>query len=387
MRAIQFCILFILIPFIGKTQDWTTNKVLDSSYSNYLNYRHQAQIAYLTKALQAGFTFPIIYNRLGIAYLNLGNYADASEQFKHSLDCNKEDTIASYYLELCARLSGNDDLVYYLNRAESNPDEPIHPQGLQSVYGEFGQKVSSTSSQIGDIFYYHIGLQHRIGTRWNLYQAFSNLSQTLSWGSVVQYSYYMNSAVQLNTKHAWVFSGSYIYADITLPSKNATAPISSNDYLIESGWKYTKSKWMLYPHLGWFSVNSDVKWKAGITTAWQVFGNDRYVPELHMAAYSSAQGNPHIIANPAILIKLGSRVWLKTDYLYAKATNFALNNVYVIYNSNDLTQYRLGALLAVKLYSMLDWYLVYQFEEKTRQENQSVYNFNTFVTGIKINLH
>lgn len=386
MYRIASVIIIIIQTFANSfAQEYNTQLILDSSYTNYLNYRHEAQIAFLNNAIAKGYSFPELYNRLGIAYFNLGNYSLAENSYFQSLKLNSKDTTCIQLLRLSSIYSGNEDLYYYLKDQEPVLDSEKIKTGLVGFYGEYGEKISSNNSLVGNLSYYQLGLNHRIGKRFNLFQSFSNLSQNVNWGNINQYWYYVNSSIQMNRTAAIGFAATYIYADVTL-NANKSSPVSSIDYTAEINLKYNYRKWGMKPQLGYLQVNEDKRWNIGSSIMYKFFGNDKLMSDLHVSYFTSANQSPTFLWNPGLLIRLRKNIWLKSDYLYANATNFSLGNQYFIFNSNDITKDRWSFLTEIKLNELLELYLIYQQENKIENESKTSYSFNTFVAGLKIKI-
>jgi tetratricopeptide (TPR) repeat protein len=78
------------------SQAWLTMGQIKSAGKNSRDIREA--IRYLQKAADIGENFPSVYNQIGLDYFNLGQYTQAKENWKESLQINSSDQNAKDYL-------------------------------------------------------------------------------------------------------------------------------------------------------------------------------------------------------------------------------------------------------------------------------------------------
>jgi tetratricopeptide (TPR) repeat protein len=133
-------------------------------------------------ALEAGFDFFYLQLRMGIAYYEMEKYRTAQSYFNNALSFNNSDPLTLEYLYYSYWFSGrnSDASVFYKKHKDILVKRKVATPNLfvKSLYTEGGVKVNSESDEyIDPIRFYHIGLEHQLSSRLNIYHGYSRLTQ------------------------------------------------------------------------------------------------------------------------------------------------------------------------------------------------------------------
>jgi hypothetical protein len=90
--------------------------------------------------------------------------------------------------------------------------------------------------------------------------------------------------------------------------------------------------------------------------------------------------------SPYISTKIWKSLWITAEYYHGNIYNIAEKRGSIINNSSDLTTERLSMLCSYIINKRITVYMMYQNESKKEEIFGSKYQFNTILTGLKLNL-
>ncbi|MEJ2005514.1 MAG: hypothetical protein P8X57_11240, partial [Cyclobacteriaceae bacterium] len=152
------------------------------TFSLYEQGRYSELIREGNAALSAGYDSYYLRMRLGIAYYSLNRFEHAYRHFKKAYSVSS-DLVSAEYLYYSLIFSGRTEQarLFLCENSELLPEIQDRCKAVVAgVYAEGGVKRSSGEARtIGDITFFHAGLTHQPGKRWEIYQGYSRVKQEL----------------------------------------------------------------------------------------------------------------------------------------------------------------------------------------------------------------
>lgn len=215
MRRLNI-ILFVLFSTLwisGKSQ--LTYKFVDSvSYRFYNDERWNELTLFGANAAKDGFDYYYLNLRVGIANFNVKDYDKAIIYFNRALENNSMSEVAKEYLFWSYLNDSNQHqakIVYETLLDETKSEINYKSSKIVNYIAvEAGYRFSSDRSTGGNITYLNAGIGSMLSTKWNMYQAYTYISQNLVWGSFNQNEYYLNNFIEL--KNDWSLNIAFHYA-------------------------------------------------------------------------------------------------------------------------------------------------------------------------------
>lgn len=417
MRQNVFLFLITLLSILGaKAQDSILSKEVEAkSYQLYTDKNWGELIKYGKKAVKAGYDYFYLEMRIGIAYYEKKNYSIAESHFKKALTYSSDDALALEYLYYCFIFNGRNEEARMLSKKFNSELAQKTSTDKQSSIGfimfECGTKESDSikyynagtktrSNYFNPPTYAQLGLNHYIKRRFSVFHAFTYFNQENFLGVITQAQYYIKSSIPI--KNNWLISPAFGWINIQFKTEFTPIPppgykgppipkqtnISQNDYYMGSlaiqkifgrltlslGTTVSNfSNQTQLNHNGFFALN--------------VFGNSKlilgcseYVHTIDSYATINYATSPFIYIQP---IKYFS---IKASYITNTNNNIIEDNGYLVNNSPDLTQNRLGLLANFYIHKHFSLYGLYQLENKFEGVQQFKYKYNVFMGGLKIYL-
>jgi len=384
----RYLILFCAIlsfEFSFSQTEIDSKEVEDSSYYYWYNLMPYQQISFSESAIEEGCDYYYLRLRLAMAYYSISDYRSAMEHFGKALKFNKTDETANYYLNYCFRFLGLRDEEAFLQPklSQTVKDEfkvrPEAPKFADFLYAEGGKKFSNNTDSIGDISYFHIGIQSRFSARSTLYLAYSSVSQIIYWGTVKQNQIYANYAYK--PALLWTINGAFHYLNANSDITNQS-PLAIDNFAYSLSAKYLLGKIDIKPAISYSKLNRREQIMGGFHLGYFAKGNDKTFLGLNIMILNDSVN--YIMLKPELGIKVFKKFWIKADYLLAGATNVIEDDGFLVNNSIDKTIDRLNLMGYWQIKEKLGFYLVGQRERKEEYFNKIKYNFSTIVLGVRL---
>jgi len=188
------------------------------------------------KANKQGIDFYYLQYRIAIAYYELKKYRKSAGLFHQLYLQNGEDAIIKEYLYFSYLLGGQEkDAIRLQNKLAQSTSEKYNigkTKIISAIYSEIKHEIlddyAIVSDQLQeqtvrkDFLHYSIGLNHQLGDRVSLFQAFSHVdvknsivSETYFFDEdLTQNQYYLKSSIQLNWGSQLILAGHWLTTKI-----------------------------------------------------------------------------------------------------------------------------------------------------------------------------
>ncbi|WP_461642905.1 tetratricopeptide repeat protein [Labilibaculum euxinus] len=188
------------------------------------------------KANKQGIDFYYLQYRIAIAYYELKKYRKSAGLFHQLYLQNGEDAIIKEYLYFSYLLGGQEkDAIRLQNKLAQSTSEKYNigkTKIISAIYSEIKHEIlddyAIVSDQLQeqtvrkDFLHYSIGLNHQLGERVSLFQAFSHVdvknsivSETYFFDEdLTQNQYYLKSSIQLNWGSQLILAGHWLTTKI-----------------------------------------------------------------------------------------------------------------------------------------------------------------------------
>jgi len=105
---------------------------------------------------------------------------------------------------------------------------------------------------------------------------------------------------------------------------------------------------------------------------------------LRLGAYILAKDQDNeFIWDAQLFYQISPKTYLHFKYLNANTSNFSENNGMYYYNSvSDLID-KFSTTFGYNFTTKFSWFINYQYENDEDIENNLLFNYNTFITGLK----
>lgn len=397
---------FVILCFLSNlsfSQNNIDYNTTDKKTYDYYQTKQWDSLIYIGNiALQNNIDYFYLRSRIGAAYFEKKNYIKASEQFEKAMIFNGSDNFVLESLYYCyIYLDRVNDANYLLKRYSNVFSDKIKFQLFREIYIEYGNSFKNNSNdkllQIKDnidwaesnitnnIIYAGAGIKysinkHIIGTTSYSYLNILNNKQILIGTEILndQYNLYQNQIYtninyRLSKGTIIIPAIHYILVDYkTLFSKFDTAKhkvtqerkgIALNDFALSLALdkKYSKFGFNLF---GTFShLNNNEQKQLGLSISTSPFGNLNFYT-ITTFVLQNSENKSKFIAEQNIGFKTSKYLWLEGFVTYGKLENYVEKNAFVIYNINEVINFRAGLSILVP-YKKLQFSLRYSYLKKT----------------------
>jgi hypothetical protein len=386
----RYCLL-VLISFLVFQLPLTGQHVLDDPETTSYLWHYYGQwdsLIYNRKALlnavhgKKNDYFYLRY-RLGEAAFRKGDFRQAAIDFERAVELNSADTFSLKFLEVAFTEAGrSQEALVQANRLKNLHAEKLSRYRLISrnfIYLESGIKFSNNTDQIGNLYYYHSGLNLQVLPRVALFNSLSLLKQTNYFGTVQQNIFYSRATVQFN--NGWSVQPFFSYIDVTVGfpkytryfqnqvlGLTALKSIGHFDYSVQASYS---------------NLNGTDQYQAVLATSWFPYGNNRlsFNGQLFM---QQDDGENRLMGKAGIAFKILRNTWLSSDFYAGNTLNVIENAGYLVNNNLDLTRYRSTTTLNYSPSNKISLFLVYQYEGREEYYYKIKYRFNNIFVGLKL---
>ena len=347
---------FLLI--LGRVHGQTTNDFNWYNQETYKLYEEQnwnELVKVGKEALDSGYDFFYLQLRIGIAYFEMESYRTAQKYFNKALSYNGSDPLTLEYLYYAYLFSGRkaDAGILFQRHKEAlakrKVENPIF--FLRSIYSEGGVKINSENDDnIGNINFFHLGLEHQLGSRLNVYHGYSGLTQKFtelidSTGSgnkpfqnIYKYSqdeYYVKGAIA-------IARGLQIFPSYHYQSINGIDEKFGN-YAYHIGFRQSLGKFDLFTGYGNSNINHNdqTQWTVGLT--FYPSGNLNLYLQSNYTYHQENGAEANAIFYEKLGLKVGRRMWLEVHATLGTIRNNQEMEGFYVQNLPDKMTSRFGA--------------------------------------------
>ncbi len=402
----------------------------------YLNKSWADLVKYGNQAIHEGYDYFYLRMRIGIAYYSQKKYMKAVAHFEKAVKFNSDDKTALEYLYYSYVFSGRSSearaltLMFSLELNESI--KPAENKYIQSVNVEGGIALSSLNDNFANIDidgsaniygeavitknmqYLNAGLNHELGRRLSVYQAYSNIQINLTKDIkrnnkdtsdnylLTQHDYYVSPSIQ--------FKGFSVSPAFHLINVNFGQMSASYDKL-HYKYIFTKKDTSFINYAASFSIAKNIgiyiyNFTGGYSqlnglTQLQTGLSLTYFPLTNLNFYGTSSlvylnenSTNRVIVLQKVGFKILSKLWADAGITYGNLQNYCENNAFVVYNTGDKILYKCGFSVTSPLFKHFEFSLRYDFynrentyytvNDKLATESLTVnYKTHSIIGGIK----
>lgn len=343
------------------------------------------------QAIKDSIDFVGLRSRLGYAYLLTGNYSAALMEYNHVFKNDPADKMSRYYAYLCQSYLNNDPAASYnagFCDSALLKSQYISNLQLTSVGMESGIKLNQDPYR-GTASYNRLSLGLRLSWRLLFDQSVVYFERPVSklTDAIIgnakdnilissrdnEFEYYGKLSYSISQQLTLL--GAYHYLDTKYFSTN----YYSNLGLL--GLKYSGN---------YFNAQADINF--GKLTGYSLTQYNAAVmlyPTGNLNFYTVSRfsylnrDNNHLpVFNQSIGFKAFKNTWLETLVTFGKLDNYIDSNGLYIYNSIDVSTFKMGETAFYELGKHAQLQLNYTFEKKQDSENNLEYNQASVTAGI-----
>jgi tetratricopeptide (TPR) repeat protein len=396
--------LFIFSLFFLKSYSQDTidaAEIETKTLEFYTNKNWNSLISLGNEGLKNGNDYFYLRMRIGIAYYEQKNYCLALVHFKKAIDFNATDDLANEYLYYSYTFIGKEEEARKLSSTFSSKlkeklglnNTPL----IDFITVSGGSKIANSSfSDSNNAIYFEqanffeLAMKHYIKNKFSLFHAFNTFNQEIFVGKINQNQYYALASIPL--KNNWSLAPAFHVFQLNFTGEilGTNSETTTSNYFVSS---FLVIKTYNKFH---FSIGSTISNTADIekskqynhfaNVTYSVFGNSQLV--LGFTDYLHTTDNYDTLNNSFstfVSFEPLNFITIKLSYFKNLNKNIIEQNGYLINNSIDLTTNRLSVLANFRLNKTFSIFTLYQLENKELYQQNSDYQYNVLMAGIKIN--
>ncbi len=373
-RAIFFILFLLVIPKI-KAQEMSFTAVDTKTYRQYLEKDWTALIKTGKKALKNGINFYYLQNRMGIAYFETGKYRQAARFFENSLKMSKDDYIKEmlYLSYLYGGMTTNASSLSEKLPPHLRKDLKINSKLKDVNFSVFFEKTDNQTLLTDDINGAEdlSGEQEFSNYRWSpainfqiakkngrsLFSykfLYSNNTYRRQTGTespknfttnIKQHQFYHLKSIFLSSKLSLEYALSLTPGtaqNVSLSTTFSRIRQNQENYTISNSlfFNWITNLGVSY-HSAYYSFNLNTSYgKLNTQNIFQIELTPTIYPSANLNFYISPRWIWQLTNEKNISLTAGKKIvknlWLEISYLQNEIPNFASNNAYILYNSNEL---------------------------------------------------
>lgn len=408
-------IVFVFLFFRtvdSMAQDMTNSDEIEKKSSElYLNGNWSELIEYGNKALSKGYDYFYLRMRIGIAYYVQKKYMNAVKHFERGVNFNSSDNTALEYLYYSYLFSGRSNEARALTtRFPSGLKENIKPPKnkiIESVYTEGGIAWSSLNINFKNIDiawpaenygesnitqnmqYWHVGLNHQIGSKWSVYQGYSNIGidyirhiktrdphlhviDTLDNYTLSQHDYY----ISINRQFKYFsLSPAFHLINVGFGKMNAKYDLTNSKYFFnkkDTTFLNYATSLSLIKNIGIYTCNLSAGFsqlngltqlQAGFSLTYFPLANTNFYGSSSVF-YLNENSDNRLIETQKVGLKLVSKLWAEAGITYGNLQDYCENNAFVVFNTSDKILYKCDFSITAPLFKHFEFSLRYDYFNK-----------------------
>ena len=343
----RYIIIFLLsCNIIAKSQETLEFRKLDSlTYLYYQNGEWDNLIRLGTQAINQNIDYKFLRQRLGYAYFIKSDYIESRKNFLKAYSFDSYDTFTLTYLYYSYLNSGKPEYAAYfagkLNKDIRNKLPFSNYQLIESIDLEYNYKFSDAISR-SDPRYYHLGINSRFGSGFQLYQMVSNYKQQFSIQypgysdilSIKQPEYY--ALLKYTFSPHWTAKTAYHYLNMDYSTIDRNANLG---YL---GMSANFGQLNLDAHASILKIEKYLVKQTGIEAGME-FSRNLNMYFTTKLALTDQQSVTRYIYDQKAGFRIFKKAWIEGNVTFGELKNYNDYDAMYVYNSTDITSFRGGA--------------------------------------------
>ncbi|MEN8249739.1 MAG: hypothetical protein ABFS32_12460 [Bacteroidota bacterium] len=398
MRSLSLTILIMFFSALGSHAQVSNFATIDkNTYDLYKIEKWDLLIDQVNHAIKIGYDYYYLRMRIGIAYFEKEQYRSAIPHFKKALTFSKN-PIAAEYLYYAYKLSGRQmdaNLVYSKYKDQLISKDVQNPLSFfTGFYSELGLKtLSPSNSEYGSLFNTHIGVEQQLGSRINLYQGYTRISQNFySYETLSGFGgrYFIN-------KSTFKYSQNEYYLRATIPVTNGLQLTGGlHTQAISDSVSYNNLSYWLGIKANLKSIDFNLSYGKSIIESSH---HDQYTGDLiiypsknlnmylrSMLTYHLANDISNTIFYQKIGLRTGENTWFEFYGSFGNMQNVQELEGFYIYNLKNYMNKRLGFSIIFLIKEKSKLIFGYTNESFEEIDTGLPFNQNYFFTGFNLKL-
>jgi hypothetical protein len=380
-------IVLLIFSFTVKAQKVLDFRNIDSlTYKYYKSGDWNSLIKLGIEAIDNGIDYKYLRQRLGIAFFSKGDYFKSREHFEKALLFDSFDNFSLTYLYYSYLNTAEPEFAgYFVSKMSQDLRKSLSVKSFQlveSIDFEYNFKFAGTYLR-SNPQYYHFGISSRFGSRFWLYQMFSNYNQTITIQHPLQNEFVKDqqpeyfALMKFTISPHLMLKSSYHFIESTYSS---TISYGNLGYL---GFSASLNQFNFEIDASVLNISQSYIKQFGIQSGVKFSGimNSYLLSSLSLT--SEHNKNRFIYTQKAGFNPL-KKVWLEGSFTFGDITYYNDYNAMYVYNLIDPTTFRTGATLFYNAGKHFSLWANYSYERKEFYEN-SLYHYNqySFLLGVK----
>lgn len=342
--------------------------------------------------------------RLAVAFFNTQNYHDSAQLFENIIKNYqiKNDYILEYLYYAYLYTGRQQDALLIASEFPFHLKEKTQVNKFEFIdflNVEGGLKMSDNKDiGIDNINYFNGGVGQQFGYRIKVEHAYTRLSQNYFDLDYNQNEYYINMKAQLAKGLTLTPAFHYIQThDNNGTSHGGNTELFSNNKIDQNTKLFNLS---LKKQWNRFSISPNIIYASTYNPEFGSFTNMQFGLQMGYSIKAlkdklwlgaggdvkSTDADNDFIWNLKALYNINSKAYLYLRYLNANTTNFAVEDGRYFYNSISTFVDNFSVTFGYNFSPKFSWYLNYQYENGKDYDYNISFTYNTFITGIQIDL-
>jgi hypothetical protein len=344
--------------------------------------------------------------RLAVAYYNSNKYFESANQFENIQEIyNINNDYIQEYLYYSYQFSGRErDALLISKNFPFHLKQKIEIKNFQFIdhlNSEGGIKLSSRRDiDIENISYFNVGLGQKLGYHLILNHAYTSLSQNYIDFDYKQKEYYLNANIHVATGLTLIPAYHYVNinentASMTRRRQSSMMSSRANNEKINLLHFALKKQWnrfSIMPNVTYSSAKLIVdnieqettnKMQYGLDIGYTINGLKDKLWLGFGANILNDNSENEFIWNVKAHYQINPKIFFLMKYLNANTSNFSEDNAMYYYNSVSILVDKFSATFGYHFSPEFSWFMNYQFENAEDVENDFLFTYNTFITGLK----
>lgn len=393
MRPIGFIIIIWLLGtgLISAQSDKNFAYYNQKTYDLYLSEQWHELIEEGKEAIQAGYDFFYLRQRIGIAYYQLEQYGRAVPHFYAALDFNKANIVTQEYLYYALLFCGRSGEAASFAKAAEQAD-PV------SVFALGSHKWSDQQSIVDALNVYSAGLSHPLSDQFRLTHAFEYVNQQFvelreeeirppngngpPRTVLVEHRFHYDQNIyrlrgDLALKRGWQtgFTFQHIWGE------NEGYTFNQQAYWLYLGKSFSILRLELEGGYANFA-DQDI-FQAGINTVIYPMANTHLYYQAGFSLKNSGGETQHWI-NQRIGVRLAAKLWVEGVLDFGEVNYYQEAKGIIAYNIADPIRSRIGANLQYWTGRKSMIFLQFQQEQKTYSATLEDYRHQGLMLGLNV---
>jgi tetratricopeptide (TPR) repeat protein len=367
-----------------KVQDY---QYYDSvTYSLYLSGKWNELIDLGQDAINKGFDYKYLRQRIGYARFISGDYYKSSKDFEKALSFDSYDQFTLEYLYYSYLNTGKEDfsgiIVKRLGPQLKKSLDIVSYKPLESIDLEYNYKYSGTSYR-SNPQYYRIGFGTKLGYRLSLFQSVSDYSQDIELQQTGINEVYSNRQTEYYSQLK-MQAGSHLTAKAAyhfLYNRSGTTLLKGNMFLFAIAPDLKRVLIELSGSVLNFGQQNTIQ--TGLLAGYVFPGRSDFYLSSTVSGLFQSQSADLIFSQKAGL-RMFKKVWIEGNATLGRMTNYNDFSGLYIFNSIDPMTLKSGITGYVPMNKKIILWANYSWEKKEFYEDNSFhYNQFSYLGGIR----